>query len=73
MIAKYLPEDVFPPPRNREANSTHRLSRREIQQASTDIRRFVEARFESDLHLFKVRERVHALVFRTNKNTNLLS
>jgi hypothetical protein len=71
MIAKYLPEDVFPPPRNRQANSTHRLSRREIQQASTDIRRFVEARFESDLHLFKVSGQSRPLIARTNTKEEL--
>jgi len=51
----YMPEAVLPPPKNREANSTHRLSRLEVQQAISDIKRFMEARFESDLKVVKVR------------------
>jgi hypothetical protein len=50
----YMPEEILPPERNREANSTHRLSRLELQRAMTDIKRFVESRLESDLNLVKV-------------------
>ena len=50
----YMPESTLPPMENREANSTHRLTPMQIQQASTTIRRFVEARLESDLNLVKV-------------------
>ena len=50
----YMPDSVLPPPRNREANSTHRLSRLDIQRAINDVKRFVEARLESDLKVVKV-------------------
>ena len=50
----YLPSKILPPPENLEANSTHRLSRMEIQKAITDVKRFVEARLESDLNLVRV-------------------
>jgi hypothetical protein len=53
-LETYMPPDVLPPKRNRNANSTHRLSRLDIQQAMTDVKRFVEARLESDLGLVKV-------------------
>ena len=49
----YMPETLLPPERNREANSTHRLSRLDIQRASTDVKRFVEARLEKDFNLVK--------------------
>ena len=49
----YMPEALLPPKRNREANSTHRLSRLDIQRASTDVKRFVEARLEKDFNLVK--------------------
>lgn len=49
----YMPEKLLPPERNREANSTHRLSRLDVQRASTDIKRFVEARLEKDFNLVK--------------------
>ena len=49
----YMPESLLPPKRNREANSTHRLSRLDIQRASTDVKRFVEARLEKDFNLVK--------------------
>ena len=52
---KYMPDSVLPPERNREANSTHRLSRLDLQRAMTDVKRFVESRLESDLNLVKVR------------------
>lgn len=32
-----MPEEIFPPEHNREANSTHRLSRLELQRAMTDV------------------------------------
>lgn len=50
---KYMPDKVLPPVENREANSTQRLSRLDIQRASNDIKRFIEARLESDLNLVK--------------------
>ena len=49
----YMPESLLPPKRNREASSTHRLSRLDIQRASTDVKRFVEARLEKDFNLVK--------------------
>ena len=49
----YMPESLLPPKRNQEANSTHRLSRLDIQRASTDVKRFVEARLEKDFNLVK--------------------
>ena len=49
----YMPDSFLPKEYNRIANSTHRLSRLDIQRAMTDIKRFVEARLESDLHLVK--------------------
>ena len=49
----YMPDAILPPERNREANSTHRLSRLDVQRASTDIKRFVEARLENDFNLVK--------------------
>lgn len=49
----YMPDSILPKEYNRIANSTHRLSRLDIQKAMTDIKRFVEARLESDLHLVK--------------------
>lgn len=50
----YMPTKLLPPSENLVANSTQRLSRLEIQQAITDIKRFVEARLESDLHVVRV-------------------
>mmetsp|Transcript_34150 Transcript_34150/g.68891 ORF Transcript_34150/g.68891 Transcript_34150/m.68891 type:complete len:84 (+) Transcript_34150:270-521(+) len=52
--ASYMPDKLLPPKQNRCANSTHRLSRLDIQRASTDVKRFVEARLESDFNLVKV-------------------
>jgi aspartate--ammonia ligase len=49
----YMPPTLLPPASNQEANSTHRLSRLELQRAITDIKRFVEGRLESDLGLTK--------------------
>lgn len=51
----YMPPELLPPERNRDAVSTHRLSRMDMQRAMTDVKRFVETRFESDLNLVKVR------------------
>ena len=51
----YMPDKLLPPPENRKANSTHRLSRMELQRAIQDVKRFVENRLESDLHLLRVR------------------
>jgi len=48
-----MPDAVLPPVENRPANSTHRLSRLQIQKASTEVRRFMEARLEKDLNLTK--------------------
>jgi hypothetical protein len=50
---RYMPETLLPPERNREANSTHRLSRLDMQRASADVKRFVEARLEKDFNLVK--------------------
>lgn len=49
----YMPNDLLPPVKNREANSTNRLSRLDVQRASTDIKRFFEHRLEEDLGLVK--------------------
>jgi aspartate--ammonia ligase len=49
----YMPESVLPPLANRPAISTHRLSRLDVQRAINDIKRFVEARLETDLDLVK--------------------
>lgn len=49
----YMPDEILPPEYNREANSTHRLSRLDIQRAINDIKKFVEGRLESDLNLVK--------------------
>lgn len=53
-----MPEKLLPPERNRQANSTHRLSRLDVQRASTDIKRFVEARLEKDFNLVKASRHV---------------
>ena len=50
----YMPPELLPPPRNREANATHRLSRLQLQQAIADVKRFVEDRLEKDLHVVRV-------------------
>ena len=50
----YMPDELLPPVKNRAANSTHRLSRMELQRASTLLKRFVEKRLEEDLGLVKV-------------------
>jgi aspartate--ammonia ligase len=52
-VELYMPPETLPPNKNRNANSTHRLSRLDVQRASTDIKRFVESRLENDLHLVK--------------------
>lgn len=49
----YMPKEKLPPEQNREANSTHRFSRLALQRAITDIKRFVESRFEQDLNVIK--------------------
>jgi len=49
----YMPMEVLPPKENWEANSTHRLSRKDVQKASTKIKRFVGRRLESDLNVFE--------------------
>lgn len=49
----YMPDTLLPPPHNRVASSTHRLSRLDVQRASNHVKRFVETRLESDLHLIK--------------------
>jgi aspartate--ammonia ligase len=53
MTEKYMPDKVLPPVENRDANSTHRLSRLDIQRASNEIKKFVEKRLEHDLNLVK--------------------
>lgn len=50
----YMPDSILPPLFNRKANSTHRLSRMDIQRASTAVKRFIEHRLEIDLGLLKV-------------------
>mmetsp|Transcript_8107 Transcript_8107/g.17539 ORF Transcript_8107/g.17539 Transcript_8107/m.17539 type:complete len:413 (-) Transcript_8107:189-1427(-) len=65
--ASYMPDKLLPPKQNRCANSTHRLSRLDIQRASTDVKRFVEARLESDFNLVK---HTTPLAFTTNTGVN---
>jgi hypothetical protein len=50
----YMRPSMLPPERNRRANSTHRLSRLEVQRAINDVKRFMEDRLATDLHLTKV-------------------
>ena len=49
-----MPMDLLPPKENWEANSTHRLSRIDMQKAMTKVKRFVETRLETDLNVFEV-------------------
>ncbi len=49
----YMPKEKLPSQQNREANSTHRFTRLELQVAITDIKRFVESRLEKDLNIIK--------------------
>mmetsp|Transcript_12042 Transcript_12042/g.29017 ORF Transcript_12042/g.29017 Transcript_12042/m.29017 type:complete len:581 (+) Transcript_12042:516-2258(+) len=49
----YMSPSKLPPPHNLRKNSTRRLSRKQIQCAITDIKRFVELRLESDLNIIK--------------------
>lgn len=51
----YMPPEILSPLKNRSANSSHRLSRLDMQRAITDVKRFVERRLEEDLKLVKVR------------------
>lgn len=60
---RYMPETLLPPERNREANSTHRLSRLDIQRASADVKRFVESRLEKDFNLVKASQEISFHVF----------
>lgn len=53
VLFAYMPPTALPPQKNWVANSTHRLSRLDLQRAITDVKRFVEARLEEDLHLVK--------------------
>lgn len=53
MKIPYMPDKHLPPVENREANSTQRLSRLDVQRASNDVKKFVESRLETDLHLVK--------------------
>lgn len=53
MTTPYMRPEILVPERNREASSINRLSRLDIQRASTDIKRFIEARFEHDLNLVR--------------------
>mmetsp|Transcript_20173 Transcript_20173/g.24491 ORF Transcript_20173/g.24491 Transcript_20173/m.24491 type:complete len:401 (-) Transcript_20173:691-1893(-) len=52
-ISTYMPENLLPPLQNRKANSTHRLSRIEVQKASSMVKRFVERRLELDLNVIE--------------------
>jgi len=54
MKEPYMNPAILPPEENRRANSTHRLTRLQIQKAINDVKRFVESRLENDLHLTKV-------------------
>jgi hypothetical protein len=54
----YMPEEILPPLYNRDANSTHRLSRMDLQRAIGDVKRFFEARLEEDLNIVKVRQSI---------------
>jgi len=63
----YMPDSVLPPRQNREANSTHRLSRLDIQRASTAVKRFVEKRLEED---FNVVKHTTPLAFMTGTGVN---
>ena len=54
MSSTYMPKDLLPPMENWDANSTHRLSRIEMQKAMTKVKRFVERRLETDLNVFEV-------------------
>jgi len=47
----YMPEEIMPPKENLCANSTHRLSRIDIQRASNLVKRFIAARLELDLNI----------------------
>ena len=49
----YMPDSLLPPPRNRAAIASNRLSPMEIQRAIVDVKRFVENRLETDLNLIK--------------------
>jgi len=51
--ATYMPDSLLPPTRNREAVSTKRLSRMDLQRAITDVKRFIENRLENDLNIIK--------------------
>lgn len=62
----YMDSKILPLPENWGANSTRRLSRLDIQRASTDIRRFVEHRLEKDLCLVK-----HTAPFAFQANTGV--
>jgi aspartate--ammonia ligase len=53
MTDPYMPDEVLPPVYNRKANSTHRLSRLDMQRAINDVKKFVEDRLEKDLNLVK--------------------
>jgi hypothetical protein len=48
-----MPYELLPPEENWEANSTHRLSRIDLQKAMTKVKRFVEHRMKTDLNLFE--------------------
>ena len=50
----YMPEEIMPPKENLCANSTHRLSRIDIQRASNLVKRFIAARLELDLNIVEV-------------------
>lgn len=49
----YMPYELLPPKENLDANSTHRLSRIDLQKAMTKVKRFVEHRLETDLNVFE--------------------
>ena len=63
----YMPPSKLPSRSNLLKNSTRRLSRKQIQCAITDIKRFVEQRLEHDLNLIKHTE---PLAFLTGTGVN---
>eukprot|EP00581_Thalassiosira_minuscula_P016220 CAMPEP_0183733326 /NCGR_PEP_ID=MMETSP0737-20130205/40836_1 /TAXON_ID=385413 /ORGANISM="Thalassiosira miniscula, Strain CCMP1093" /LENGTH=163 /DNA_ID=CAMNT_0025966559 /DNA_START=24 /DNA_END=512 /DNA_ORIENTATION=- len=63
----YMPWELLPPKENWKANSTHRLSRIEVQKAMTKVKRFIEGRLETDLKLF---EHTAPIAFATGSGVN---
>lgn len=51
---EYMPSSLLPPVHNRPAIASQRLSRKDVQRAIVDVKRFVEHRLETDLNVIKV-------------------